>query len=175
MSFTTAALIAAWATLALFALALAGVLRQVRGLSEQRAARFGHLGPPIGAPAPPVNGREVYGRGRWVFLFFVDAECATCEATIREVEQVAQRGKRDQDFLALFAGGGSGFRGEGVAVLEDQTSTFDAFRIAATPFAVSVTPEGIVSNAAAIGSPAAVQRFIANTPTKEFVGDRVSS
>jgi hypothetical protein len=85
MSFTTTALIVTWFAIVLLALALAGIVRQVRSLVTLHGIRLNPVGPALGSAAPAIEGSDGYGQGRSTILLFADAACQSCEQVLAEL------------------------------------------------------------------------------------------
>lgn len=153
MSFEASALILAWVAIALLALAMAGLVRQVRVLSEQpRGGRFLHS-PLVGSAAPDLTGQ---GWARRTVLLFVAPDCEVCHARLADLETLAASNGDDLAFAAVFPGEANGFASSRVKVLANQRAAFDQFRVPITPFGAVVTAQGTVSYVGTIGSSQAV-------------------
>ncbi|GAA3793259.1 thioredoxin domain-containing protein [Streptomyces chiangmaiensis] len=185
MDFTTSALIASWAAIALLALVVSGLVRQVHQLSRTQPHRPGRAGIAPGAPAPGLDTarRDDTARldrlltpGRPALLLFLDADCSTCVQVLAEAgawtirqglsqDQALGQGRGDADpvapqVLALYAGPAPE-AGEGtVPVRGGQADLFTAYDIPATPYAVAVDAEGRIARSEPLGSPTALLRLL---------------
>jgi protein-disulfide isomerase len=100
MSVQASALILAWITIAM--LALAGLLRQVRALSAQMAQAPARASALTGAPAPEFQGTAL----RWdrpTLLLFVSADCSICQERLRDLEALAEQDGK-LSYVAVFPG-----------------------------------------------------------------------
>lgn len=146
MSFETTALLVTWAALALLALVVAGLVRQLHHL-VQGAATPG-TGPAAGAPAP---GLELLAPepGRTTLLLFLGDDCPACRDIFEETLRLAEA----PPTRALFSGRAlAGEPPERVRVLSDQDDLFTLYEVPATPFAVLVGPDGRIRAAEPVGS-----------------------
>lgn len=184
MDFTTSALIASWAAIALLALVVSGLVRQVHQLSRAQPHRPGRAGIAPGAPAPglstagPVDTAgldDLLTPGRPALMLFLDADCTTCVQVLAEagawtIHQGlgADQAVPDQDrgdpvapqVLALYAGPAPE-AGEGtVPVRGGHADLFTAYDIPATPYAVAIDTEGRVARSEPLGSPTALLRLL---------------
>jgi hypothetical protein len=149
MTFEGSALILAWLAIALLALAMSGLVRQVRALSTQPRGGRLQQSPLVGSAAPELPGQ---GWTRPTVLLFVAADCDVCKARLADLEALAAANGEAVACAAVFAGEPNGFASSRVKVLGHQRSAFDRFRVPITPFGVVVTARGIVSYVAPVGS-----------------------
>jgi len=163
MTFETTALLVTWVVLALFGLALAGLLRQVHALTVGRGLRVSPIGPAIGSVAPSLGDDFEYPRTHQTLLLFADAGCASCQEVLAAYAALAGRGVLNSaEYLAVFSGSAAAFVRDGIRVLENREESFAAFPVPATPFAVLVTKEGTVDRAAPVGSAQTLSEFISS-------------
>ncbi|MFG3662285.1 hypothetical protein [Streptomyces sp. NPDC047706] len=165
MDFTTSALIVSWVAIALLALVVSGLVRQVHQLSRAQPHGTGRVGIASGASAPGLDAPALDGllsTDRATLLLFLDADCGTCgqvlaEAgawTVRRGDAVAPR------VVGLYAGTAP-HSGEGpVPVVGDRPELFTAYDIPATPYAVAVDPTGRITRSEPLGSPTALLRLL---------------
>jgi cytochrome oxidase Cu insertion factor (SCO1/SenC/PrrC family) len=157
MSVQASALILAWIAIAMLALAMAGLLRQVRALSAQMTQTPVRANALTGAPAPEFQGTALQ-RDRPTLLLFVSANCNVCQERLRELESLAdQDGKLS--YVAVFPGPADDLPTQHVQVLQNQSAAFRSFSIPVTPFGVVVAADGVVSHAAAVGSSSALHEL----------------
>ncbi|MGW2563635.1 hypothetical protein ACWCXB_31310 [Streptomyces sp. NPDC001514] len=185
MDFTTSALIASWAAIALLALVVSGLVRQVHQLSRAQPNRPGRVGIAPGAPAPRLDTAKLDDTagldglltpGRAALLLFLDADCSTCvqvlaEAgawTIRQSQGGQGHGGQDHghsdavapQLLGLYAGPAP-HTGEGaVPVRGGRPELFTAYDIPATPYAVAIDAEGRIARSEPLGSATALLRLL---------------
>lgn len=155
MSFSSAALVAAWAAIAVLSLAVVGLIHQIRLLAAGAGARM-QTGPAIGSKAPPLNGQ---GEIRSSVLLFASAGCPGCE----EVVPAFGRWAREAPVKTLLVyPGRPPASGEfvGVTVAEAQ-EVFEKWQIHVTPFAAAVGIDGRIFAAGPVGSASALADFIA--------------
>lgn len=159
MNFETSALILTWAAIALLALAMSGLLRQVRILASTSTSRMAQLGPPIGFVAP---GLEADSRG-WptpAVLMFLDMGCRTCQQVLRAFSDVATTNGHDVSYVAVFRGDADATAGSRVTMMTNQRTAFDRFHVPVTPFGVVLDGSGVVKAARPIGSTEAMTEFL---------------
>jgi hypothetical protein len=150
MSVQASALILAWIAIAMLALAMAGLLRQVRILSAQMSHTPLRASALIGSPIPEFQDASLQW-DRPTLLLFVTADCSVCQERLRELESLAEQ-DGDRSYVAVFPGSADGLRAQRVQVLQNQSAAFRRFSIPVTPFGVVVAPGGVVAHAAAVGS-----------------------
>ncbi|RZB16890.1 hypothetical protein StrepF001_23475 [Streptomyces sp. F001] len=179
MDFTTSALIASWAAIALLALVVSGLVRQVHQLSRAQPHRPGRAGIAPGAPAPgldtarPDDTARLDGLltpGRPALLLFLDADCGTCVQVLAEAGAWTTRQGLGQDqglgdplapqVLALYTGPAPRTGDGTVPVRGDQADLFTAYDIPATPYAVAIDAEGRIARSEPLGSPTALLRLL---------------
>jgi hypothetical protein len=157
MSVQTTALILAWVAIALLALALSGLLRQVHLLRLGQSRPQLDSGPTVGSLAPELNGDMEWPRP--TVLLFADRGCSSCDRLLPVFETIAQS-NTGVDFKVVFPGDANGFHSPHVETLTDQARLFAQFRIPATPYGVAVGHEGEVADASPIGSSSLLQQFV---------------
>ncbi|MEU8677834.1 hypothetical protein [Streptomyces sp. NPDC048560] len=170
MDFTTSAVIASWAAIALLALVVSGLIRQVHQLSRTQPHRPGRVGIAPGAPAPGLDagGREpavpgsLLAPGRAALLLFLDAECRTCGQVLDEAAAwtVRQDDATAPQVLGLYAGAGPQSDEGAVPVRDHRPELFTAYDIPATPYAVVIDPQGRIARSEPLGSPTALLRLL---------------
>lgn len=120
-----------WVAVALLALAVVALLRQV-GLLHTRIAPMGvHFageGPELDAPAPAVDGLT-YGHRAVTLLAFVSPACEICAGLRPALARLA----RSYDDVELQVVGH-----------DSSPQTFARFRVRSTPYLVAVDGDGIV-------------------------------
>lgn len=173
MSFETSALVLAWIAIALLGLAMSGLLRQLHSLAAVALPARVSIGPPTGDPAPALSGLTAWGPNTSV-LFLVDADCSVCSKMLPRVAQFANA-HSDIDFISVFADGElpSGLDGSRVRIYMDQKEAFDRYRVPVTPFAVVVGKDGIVQDAAPVGSDDVLEAFISRAAGGTHEADTV--
>ncbi|MFJ6435372.1 hypothetical protein [Streptomyces sp. NPDC091416] len=170
MDFTTSALIASWAAIALLALVVSGLIRQVHQLSRTRPHPPGRMGIAPGAHAPGLDAARpgpagldgLLAPGRAALLLFLDADCRTCGQVLAEAGAwTARQGDATgPQVLGLYAGAGPQ-AGEGaVPVRDHRPELFTAYDIPATPYAVAIDPELWIVRSEPLGSPTALLRLL---------------
>lgn len=186
MDFTTSALIASWAAIALLALVVSGLIRQVHQLSRTHPHRPGRVGIAPGAHAPgldasrhdPAGLDDLLTPGRAALLLFLDADCRTCGQVLAEAGAwtTRQGDAATPQVLGLYADAGpradadagpSPEAGAGprvdegaVPVRDHRPELFAAYDIPATPYAVVIDPERRVVRSEPLGSPTALLRLL---------------
>jgi thiol-disulfide isomerase/thioredoxin len=157
MSVQASALILAWIAIAMLALAMSGLLRQVRALSAQTTQPSARASALTGAPAPEFQGTTLQW-DRPTLLLFVTSDCKVCQERLRELESLAEQ-DGDLSYVAVFPGSADDLHSQRLQVLQNQSAAFSRFSIPVTPFGVVVTPGGVVAHAAAVGSSSALHQL----------------
>ncbi|WP_329521616.1 hypothetical protein [Spirillospora sp. NBC_01491] len=158
MSFTTSALLLSWVAIALLALVVAGLVRQVHALGQGgsgRGAPRAALGPAPGTPAPE------FGRLGPGLLLFLDRDCGVC------ADVLAEAGGLGRPMHAIFSGPAPDGPAPdelgpaaGITVLSgEHDGLFAAYGVPATPFAVIVDEDGRVRVAEPVGSAQALREL----------------
>ncbi|MFI6085701.1 hypothetical protein ACIBBB_32940 [Streptomyces sp. NPDC051217] len=169
MDFTTSAVIASWAAIALLALVVSGLIRQVHQLSRTQPHRPGRVGIAPGAPAPGLDAARfdaagldgLLTQGRAGLLLFLDADCRTCGEVLAEAGVwTARQGATAPAVLGLYAGAGPQADEGPVPVRDHRPELFTAYDIPATPYAVAIDPEGRITRSEPLGSPTALLRLL---------------
>ena len=159
MDFTTSALILSWVAIALLALVVSGLVRQVHQLSRGHVVRSpGRLGVTPGSAAPHAD-ELLAGDGK-TLLLFLSAECRTC------ADVLAAAGRLDGPpaVRAVYAGDAPAAPAAGVPVTGNRPDLFTAYDAIATPFAVLVGADGRVVRSEPLGSADALGDLVAAAP-----------
>jgi hypothetical protein len=146
MSFETTALLVTWAALALLALVVAGLVRQVHQLAQ--GPRTPDVGLRTGMPAPELHRLEPEP-GRPTLLLFLGDECPACHDIFEEA--LGLTGAPPMRAL-FFAGALDVVPPANMRIFADQDDLFQAYQVPATPFAVVVGADGRVRTAEPVGS-----------------------
>lgn len=164
MDFTTSAVIVSWAAIALLALVVSGLVRQVHQLSRAQPRSAGRAGPASGASAPGLTTPGLDGllpADRASLLLFLDADCGTCGQVLAEARAwTVRQGDAAPRVLGLYAGSVPPGADSGVPLLGDRPELFSAYDIPATPYAVAVDEEGRIARAEPLGSATALLRLL---------------
>jgi hypothetical protein len=157
MSFELTALVLSWIAIALLAFAMAGILRQVRVLS-QAVALPRSLGPQ-GATLPDelANG-DAASRKPHVVLFLT-RDCDVCEARRSELESLAERQNEELAFTVVYPDAGNGAGSGRVRALTHQGAVFQELAIPVTPFGVVAKPGGSIAFGEPVGSASALREL----------------
>lgn len=146
MSFETTALLVTWAALALLALVVAGLVRQVHHLT--RPPRTPELSLGTGVAAPAMD-RLFPEPGQATVLLFLGDECPACEDVFQEALSLTGA----PPMRAIFADGAlDGEPPANLRILTGQAEMFETYQIPATPFAVIVGADGRIRRAEPVGS-----------------------
>jgi hypothetical protein len=170
VSFEASAVLLAWVALVFLALALSGLIRQVRYLARAVDAtgngggivRGGRIAGSavVGSTPPGLEGLAANFDGRFAIIFAAGG-CRSCDDRLKEIRDVAVSGgrlpivvvHRDQ---ALVPWESNGFHLESVYAPE----LFDSFNVVATPMAYTVDEQGAVVDALLLSSPTAVNKLV---------------
>ncbi|MFF2852798.1 hypothetical protein ACFVT5_41875 [Streptomyces sp. NPDC058001] len=160
MNFTTSAVIASWAAIALLALVVSGLIRQVHQLSRTQPHHPGRVGIAPGVSAPGLDS-TLLTPGRAGLLLFLDADCRTCGQVLAEAGAwTVRQGAAVPQMLGLYAGAGPQADESVVPVRDHRPELFTAYDIHATPYAVAIDPEGRITRSEPLGSPTALLRLL---------------
>jgi methylamine dehydrogenase accessory protein MauD len=152
-----------WCLVALLALAVLALARQI-GVLHERIAPLGALvtahGPQVGEPSPVFELRDVEGRpvriggersdGRGLFLVFVSPECPICKKIVPSLKVLARSERRRFEFVLVSDGEERNHR-EFIEQLGLQEFPYVlssdlgmTYRIGRLPYAVLLDDRGIV-------------------------------
>lgn len=145
MSFQNSALLLSWVAIALLALVVAGLVRQVHALGRGAPGPAHALGPAAGTPAPAF---DRLGPG---LLLFLDRDCGVCAAVLDAA------GDLGGPLHAIFSGPAPDSPPPGPVLTGERDGLFAEYRVPATPFAVVVGADGRVRAAEPVGSPEALR------------------
>ncbi|MCK1795244.1 hypothetical protein MTQ01_04310 [Streptomyces sp. XM4193] len=171
MDFVTSALLVSWVAIALLALVVSGLVRQVHQLSRGGgAARTpGRVGVAPGSPAP--HAAELLAEDRPTLLLFLSPDCRTCVRVLAEADRVHTAADGTD------AAGGPAVRAvyadeapaetHSVPVLDHRPDLFTAYDAIATPFAVLVAAGGRVLRSEPLGAPEALHELLAELPASQ--------
>lgn len=168
MTFTTAALLLAWAAILTLTLAVAGLLGQVRSLRREATSGLRvRLGPAVGEAAPPLAIPSVQVP-RPALVLFADQNCEVCTEVIPAfATRNGRDGATDEDVtkVIVFPGDASETAGEHASqysaiTLTNQRDAFEAWNIRATPYCVFIDDSGRVLAAGPVGSRESLNRFM---------------
>jgi hypothetical protein len=161
MSFETTALLVTWVAILLLAFVVAGLVRQVHGLTSGRP-RAAPLGLPVGAAAPGLT--DIAPVGRPTVVLFLEESCSTCTEVLHEMVTFRQshRAASGARTVAVFRGDAPAMdRNDREApVLTSRDDLFDQYRIPVTPFVVVVDEEGRIRVSEPIGSAVALRTHL---------------
>lgn len=164
IDFLTSAMILAWLAILVLALAMAGLLRQVRTLSSGRPVRR-QVGPPAGSLAPEVPGLEQLAQEGYItVLLFLDTNCDVCVETLRIAEELAgDRNGHSVRFVAIFSANADGATSDRIRRVENGNDIFARYSVPVAPFGVAINDRGRVTHAGGIGSPVLFRDFVNGT------------
>lgn len=165
MSFEVGALLLAWVAILILALALSGLVRQVRAMSLQpRVVRIepnGAAGKRLSvSPSALADYRGVADDRRPGILLFVTSNCKPCQARLRDLESIAAEVSGTVSITALFRQTANGYRSSHVTILENQEEVFGRVPVPLTPFGVVLASDGLVTHARPVGSRADVLELV---------------
>ncbi|MGW1542015.1 hypothetical protein ACWCPM_17585 [Streptomyces sp. NPDC002309] len=164
MDFTTSAVIVSWVAIALLALVVSGLVRQVHQLSRAQPHRPGRVGLATGASAPGLTTPGPDGllpADRAALLLFLDADCGTCGQVLAEARAwTVRQGDGAPQVLGLYAGPAPRDAESAVPLLGERPELFAAYDIPATPYAVAVDAQGRIARSEPLGSATALLRLL---------------
>ena len=162
MDFVTSALLVSWVAIALLALVVSGLVRQVHQLSRGGTARTpGRVGVTPGSPAPHPG--ELLAEGRTTLLLFLSPDCRTCTRVLAVADRI-HTDATTADLLAVRAvyAAEAPAQGPALPVLAHRPELFTAYDAIATPFAVLVGADGRVMRSEPLGAPEALHDMLAD-------------
>lgn len=151
MSFEVAALLAAWLTIAVLSLAMAGLYARVRDLAPGPA---GPGRPAGGSFAPSMSDGRVPAD---TLVLFLSTTCPLCRDLVAEAAALGREGALPgAGVLAVFAVDGEDdippwAAVDGIRTRADRTFA-ERFRVVATPTAAYVDPDGVVVHLSPVAS-----------------------
>lgn len=159
MSFELTALLLAWVAILLLALAVSGLLRQVRALNLRPTAVRLETNTAVGKTIA-LDTSMLDGHAPIAVLLFVTPDCQVCQARLQDLEKLTASDTIGFSVAAVFPGAANGFRSSSIRVLENQKEVFERLQIPVTPFGVVLSKEGVVIRSAPVGSPEAVRELV---------------
>ena len=162
MTFTTTVLIATWFAIAMLALAVAGLLRQVAALRGGGWVEP-ELGPAHGTPAPDLA-PDVQVPAP-ALLLFADRDCEGCAEVLPVFSRLASNGERGQRrYVAVFANDHTdGGLDPDVLTVTNADEAFRSYRVPVTPFAVAVGADGHIVASGPVGASDLLEDFATDT------------
>jgi hypothetical protein len=165
MSFETSALLVSWVAIALLALVVSGLVRQVHALTSGHV-HGGEVGPRTGSPAPALS-RLGSGQAGTVLLFLSEG-CGPCEEILDEAASLAAgAAAHDVAVRALYPSTApslprapSADPPADLTLLDGEATLFEQYMIPATPFAVLVDATGRVARSEPLGSRRALRQLL---------------
>lgn len=148
----------AWVVILLLALAMSGLLRQVKELQAQVPASSAvPVGLAPGTPAPVIP--SLSRRDRPALLLFAEPGCDSCEMVLPLLEDFGNRvdGRACVAAVTREAMPDDHSRGLDVVV---ESEAFTQYRISFVPAAVMIGRDGIVLNSQPVGSVDRMRDFI---------------
>lgn len=168
MSFQATALTLSWVAIALLALGMSGLVRQVRLLSDRPVESPTAPGSSlVGGVAPRIAAQE-RSWSRPTILLFVTSDCDVCEARLADLEKAAIGHDDELGFAAVYQGQPSDrldVTSDLVEIYAGDDAAFDDYQIPITPYGVVVGTDGVVREARRVGSAGAVQELIDTAKT----------
>ncbi len=162
MTIEGSVLVATWIAIVLLALAMSGIVRQLRVLTF--AMGQGRVGPTslLGRVVPHLRTERGDGwrPNKPSVLLFATSECDVCRDRLRELEAVARRDRGKIAFGAVFKDAPEGFGSDTLQVLAENGDAFEELGLPVTPFGIVVSTEGRVAYARAAGSSAAIEELV---------------
>lgn len=160
MDFVTSALLVSWVAIALLALVVSGLVRQVHQLSRGGAARTpGRVGVTPGSPAPHPG--ELLAEGRPTLLLFLSPDCRTCTRVLAVADRIHTDATGDHPEVRAVYAADAPAQGPALPVLAHRPELFTAYDAIATPFAVLVGANGRVVRSEPLGAPEALHDMLA--------------
>lgn len=160
MSFIESALALSWIAIALLALGMAGLLRQLRELSE-RVQNPGMMPERFEQRVVEELARLNLRVSEHSVVLFADAECVSCKEVIPQFEKMAAA-VPEWNFVLMFAADASGSTDRSpVHVVRDASAAFARLRIPLTPFVVLTDEVGEIVQASPVGSTELLDDFMA--------------
>lgn len=157
MSFEATAIVLAWGAILLLALAMAGLVRQVRYITIAHGAARAMVGPSRDQLLPAELFDALSLTNSDTTLVFMDRDCDACTRVLPELERLAEVGHKS--FAVVFRHAPKEQVAGRLMVVDHMAAAFERLRVPVTPYAVRVGARGEVTDAAAVGSSEALHAF----------------
>lgn len=157
MSFLAAVLVVTWLAIVVLALALAGVIRQVRGLAD--AVRSPGRSPVVLRSDAIPNLRSTDGTSRTVLLV-VDDVCATCRLVAPEFTALARNAAGTEFRVLTYAEGTRAWLDGAEIVVDVDEEAYRRLNVPWRPALVFVDADGTVLEAKPVGSIESLRRTV---------------
>jgi len=159
VSFVSSSLVLAWIAIVILALAMSGLLRQIRALTKQVRETRTRSSPLVGKVAPAVG--DVPLDDEVAILVFASSNCDVCMDRLAELDSIVSADhSRRVRMLSLFSGSVNGLNFDAIEVMGEQQKAFEQFMVPITPYGVVINRRGVVSHAQPVGSEGAVHELI---------------
>lgn len=149
------AFIVTWLMIGLLALAMSGLLRQIKLLSNRIEGGAGshRVYPMVGRPFPEFEADSAtqIGWRRPALIVFVTRDCDVCSQRLAELSRLAEKDGSGVDYGAVFSGDPDGVRSPALRVFAKRPHMFEELGIRVTPFGVVIV-NGRIANAQPVGS-----------------------
>lgn len=164
MSLESSALLLAWAVIVLLTFGMAGLLRQMRFLTQALRDRGETSVQAIGAPsveigrAAPAELADVIDTREPAVVVFSSGECGSCTERLSDLESLSSP---DQVALvAVYAKDGIASNSHRISKREGRYDLFSKLGITMTPFGIAVDHTGVIVHARALGSRDSVRELL---------------
>jgi len=165
MSVTTALFILTWAAILLLALAIAGLIRQLKLVLVVLERPRSSIGPRVGSRGASelrlgMNGELALP----AVLLFADNECTSCDAIVNGLSSHLEILPPEISFRIVFRGAPPAAAvavNATAVVLKDRQELFEILGVHMTPFVVVVGNDGTVIASEPIGSATRFHEFMA--------------
>lgn len=165
MTFEQSALLLAWVAILIMALALTGLLRQLRGMNRRTQSTVLETDRWLDVPEEMKASLKLDNASP-ALLLFVTPGCKACEARLRELAPLAAE-EESVSFAAVFPEHANGFEGGGrIAKLEHKQTVFSQLRVPLTPYGVVLSREGAVTHATPVGSLKLLKQLVERAKTE---------
>lgn len=163
MTFLTSVVVVELIAIVLMALAMAGLIRQVRFLTVGVGATLTRASPDtvdgfVGRSVSSIPGLP-QADGLASVILFATGDCQVCGERFADLESLAME-RPDVNFAVVLQGRTERFSSSRISVLQDRREVFAELNIPVTPFGVVVGRDGRITEARPLGTARAVQELM---------------
>lgn len=158
-----ALLILAWLAILMLALAMTGLIRQIRIMAAegQRPGGYGGLSSRRVIRRLPKNVLDADRLGSSVVLF-ASRGCATCTKVLPAFQALAEANP-SRSFVVVYPGRADLINDGRLRLVEGRADLFDLMQVPVTPYVISVDSDGAIGAAGPAGSEARLAQVLEKT------------
>lgn len=161
MSLTGSAIVLAWLAILLLTFAMAGLLRQVRILTELRTSSGGAgslRSVQVSRSGQALLGNALPASGAGYALLFVTDECGSCERALAVFTAAAAADGQGRRHIAVSGGNGPASLSEDVLLVADRPDLFVEVGVDVTPYFLALGPDLAIQASLPVGDPMTLER-----------------